>query len=573
MMWTRCLAVFLASLAGLPVAALAQDDTSFTYQGELRVDGAPAAGLFDLEACVYAAPGGGSPLGCATPIEDLPVSDGRFTAVLDAGAVFDGSTRYLELRVRAGNETTPHVPLQPRQALRTTPQAQYAARAPFSGLVGVPPSLLDGDDVGVSQVTAGAGLTGGTITSSGTLAIAPGGVTSAMLAPNAVGTAQVDPSQVQLRISGQCAPDEYFRGINPDGTLLCALLPVTFDRVADETLEVGLFVRMVLRPDDRPFLVYHEESFGRLRMRDCADPTCSSGTSRNLVAVGDAGEGIALALRPDGRPLIAYLSDSTDSLSVYSCDDPACTTGTITAIETPVLLGSLDMALRADGRAVIVYRQGGSPYSMRTWHCADVDCTSGVGRSHATTPTGVAIAIRPDGRPILAAGGNGGAADSPRFWDCADANCTTGSLRLTTGVQYQQVHGMLMRSTGRALLLTFSSGGQPSLVSCSDVNCASSQAIQLGVCPTSIAGSLALRPGGNAAVACSYVSAQKHALDFHECGTVTCSGGASRPLLPFGRSGRALAIAVRSDDRPVIAYHDDVNNDVRLYICASPGCP
>src|SRR5690606_8823697 len=100
-----------------------------------------------------------------------------------------------------------------------------------------------------------------------------------------------------------------------------------------------------------------------------------------------------------------------DSLSVYSCDDPACTTGTITAIETPVLLGSLDMALRADGRAVIVYRQGGSPYSMRTWHCADVDCTSGVGRSHATTPTAVALAIRPYGRPSLAAGGNGGAAD------------------------------------------------------------------------------------------------------------------------------------------------------------------
>src|SRR5690606_7943722 len=188
---------FLAALlAGLPALALAQLDTRFTYQGELRMDGAPAVGEFDLEACVYAVPGGGVPLGCSDPIADLPVSDGRFTVVLDAGDVFDGGERYLELRMREGPETTPHLPLPPRQALRAAPWAQYAARAPFSGLDGIPPSLLDGDDAGVTQVTAGAGLSGGTITGTGTLAIAPGGVSSAMLAPGAVGAGQVDRTEV-----------------------------------------------------------------------------------------------------------------------------------------------------------------------------------------------------------------------------------------------------------------------------------------------------------------------------------------------------------------------------------------
>src|SRR5690606_21559484 len=192
---------------------------------------------------------------------------------------------------------------------------------------------------------------------------------------------------------------------------------------------------MVLRPDGRPLLAYHEEGFGRLRLRDCADPTCSAGISRNLVASGDAGEGIAMVLRPDGRPLIAYLSDGTDTLSVYSCNDASCSSGTITQLDGPVSLfaaykvHNVDMALRADGRAVIAYRSATGSGELRSFHCANVDCTSGTIRSHATGPTGLGVVIRPDGRPLLAAGGNGGAADAPRVWDCADAECSSGTLR------------------------------------------------------------------------------------------------------------------------------------------------
>lgn len=559
-------------LAGLPLIALAQADTSFTYQGELKVDGVPAVGEFDLEACVYAVPTSGAVLACSNPIENLPISDGRFTVVLDAGPVFDGSPRFLELRVRDGDETTPHVALQPRQALRATPQAHYATRAPWAGISGVPLSLSDGDDVGVSQVIAGAGLSGGSITSSGTLAIAPAGVTGVMLAPNAVGSAQIDPAQVQVRISGQCAEGEYFRGFGIDGNAQCSLLPVAFDRVVDASLDIGRHVNLLLRDDGRPFLAYHEDILGSVRIFDCADAVCSSGTARAIATAGDAGEGIAMVMRADGRPLIAYIDATSNTLRIYSCSDSACTAGASTSLESPVIAGMVDLALRADGRAVVVYRSATSLF-MRTWHCANADCTSGSAQEHNTVPTGVAIVIRADGRPLLAAGGNGGSADSPRFWDCNDAACTTGTLRPTTGVIYQAVAAMHLGTDGRALLLTKALGGEPGVVRCGDANCTSAPGTLVSGCGTGVAIDFAQRPDESEVVACVSSASGAYSLALYDCSSASCSSGATRPLLPLGRAGLAVSVAVRADDRPVIAYYDDANGHLGLYICASPACP
>lgn len=563
-----------ALLSCLPLVALAQVDTSFTYQGELEVDGAPASGEFDLQLCLYAVPSAGSALSCAADVENLPISDGRFTLVLDFGSPFDGSPHFLEVRVRGGSEATPHVPLQPRQALRSTPMAQYAARAPFAGLTGVPAGLQDGDNVGVTQVVAGAGLSGGTITTSGTLAIAPGAVTAAMLAPTAVGAAQIDATQVQARIAGTCADGEYFRGFSATGTPQCALLPVTFDRTLESALEFGKHVRVVVRADGRPFLAYHEDGASGMRIYNCADPSCSSGNARYLATSGDPGEGIALVLRPDGRPLIAYIEGSSDTLHVYSCADANCTGGTNTTLESPVRAGSIDVALRADGRAVIAYVSA-STTLLRTWHCANLDCTAGASLEHNLYPTGVAIAIRPDGRPLLAAGGNAGSADSPRFWDCADAACSSGTLRPTTGVLYQEVKAMRLRADGRALLLTSQFFGAAGIVACSDVNCTSANGIAVAGCTRTSDADLALRADGTAVIACASGSSGSSlfGLVLHDCTNASCSSGSARALLPEGRAGNAAAVALRSDDRPVVAYQDAPNLDVGVYVCASAGCP
>ena len=83
---------------------------------------------------------------------------------------------------------------------------------------------LDGTVVCQSAVTSvgtGSGLTGGPITTSGTISIAPGGVTSAHIADGTVAAVDVDSAQVQLRVTGSCSPGSAIQAVKENGTVSC----------------------------------------------------------------------------------------------------------------------------------------------------------------------------------------------------------------------------------------------------------------------------------------------------------------------------------------------------------------
>src|SRR2546425_3639006 len=83
---------------------------------------------------------------------------------------------------------------------------------------------LDGTIVCQSAVTSvgtASGLTGGPITTSGTISIAPGGVTSAHIADGTVAAVDVNSAQVQLRITGACSPGSAIQAVKENGTVSC----------------------------------------------------------------------------------------------------------------------------------------------------------------------------------------------------------------------------------------------------------------------------------------------------------------------------------------------------------------
>ena len=83
---------------------------------------------------------------------------------------------------------------------------------------------LDGTVVCQSAVTSvdtGSGLTGGPITTSGTISIAPGGVTSAHIADGTVAAVDVNSAQVQLRVTGTCSPGRAIQAVRENGTVSC----------------------------------------------------------------------------------------------------------------------------------------------------------------------------------------------------------------------------------------------------------------------------------------------------------------------------------------------------------------
>lgn len=100
-------------------SALAQDST-ITYQGQLRQAGEPFTGLVHLEFRLFDAASGGAQVGDPQSRANWPVEDGLFQVELDFGpAAFGADARYLEIRVDG-------LPLSPRQAIRASPLALFA---------------------------------------------------------------------------------------------------------------------------------------------------------------------------------------------------------------------------------------------------------------------------------------------------------------------------------------------------------------------------------------------------------------------------------------------------------------
>ncbi len=130
-----------------PQATAGPLGTAFTYQGRLVDDGNPANGVYDLRFTLYDAEVGGSAVGSPITLDDVTIADGLFTVQLDFGSsAFTGGARWLQVEIRPGDSTGTYTVLSPRQPLTATPYALYSRTAPWSGLMGVPPGLGDGDD-------------------------------------------------------------------------------------------------------------------------------------------------------------------------------------------------------------------------------------------------------------------------------------------------------------------------------------------------------------------------------------------------------------------------------------------
>lgn len=111
-----------ATVGAAPAAALGTD---FTYQGQLKKDGAPVNGTCDLQFGLWNAASGGAQIGTTQTRTNVPVSNGYFTIPdLDFGAAaFQGDARWLAVAVRCPAGSGSYTTLSPRQALTAAPYA------------------------------------------------------------------------------------------------------------------------------------------------------------------------------------------------------------------------------------------------------------------------------------------------------------------------------------------------------------------------------------------------------------------------------------------------------------------
>lgn len=122
------LALWSGSALGQPLS------TAFIYQGELSSAGTPATGQHDFRFRLYSADTGGTQLGSTLCSDNVMLSDGRFTQLLDFGNQYSGQKRFLEIEVRTDTgldctDATGYTVLSPRQELSAAPNAAYAINA------------------------------------------------------------------------------------------------------------------------------------------------------------------------------------------------------------------------------------------------------------------------------------------------------------------------------------------------------------------------------------------------------------------------------------------------------------
>lgn len=117
--------------AWLAVAAQASPlGTAFTYQGRLSEVGNPANGNYDLRFALFDAATVGNPIGAAIVNQNVAVTNGLFTVLLDfGGGVFTNQARWLEIGVRPGGSVQNFTLLAPRQETTPAPFALYAVQA------------------------------------------------------------------------------------------------------------------------------------------------------------------------------------------------------------------------------------------------------------------------------------------------------------------------------------------------------------------------------------------------------------------------------------------------------------
>lgn len=117
--------VLLAVVVCTASSTIFAQTSSFSYQGHFRQNSVPANGNYYFEFALYDQPTFGSQVGSTLILDPVAVSDGVFTVSLDFGNLFNGSDRYLEIRVRPSGGGPLNV-LTPRQLIANAPNALNA---------------------------------------------------------------------------------------------------------------------------------------------------------------------------------------------------------------------------------------------------------------------------------------------------------------------------------------------------------------------------------------------------------------------------------------------------------------
>ena len=577
-------------------SAMAVDlGSAFSYQGRLDEAGQPATGLFDLQFCLYEQLAGGGVLQCAPDQPDVPVEDGLFAVAVDFGdAAFAGQARYLELRVRAGASSGAYTTLSPRQLLRAVPEALRSRRAELATSA-AHATTADSATLAATATTA-TNATHASQADTATTAASADQATTALHAntadtvpAGAIGLAQIDRNEVQSRISSSCAPGEYFRGVNVDGSVLCEPVPgiPRITLVDDPANAVGRFSAMAIGADGLPVIAYRDHTAGAVKVAKCHNAACSGSSTINTVAdeAADVAEYISLAIGNDGLPVISHRNVSQQSVLVTKCGNADCSSGnsTVTIDDNGNDLGYYtSIAVLPDGRPVVAYLDG-TAGTLKMVRCGSARCTGAsstnvVDAGPNNVGEYVRVAIGADGFPVLAY--RDGTLGALKFARCVNNECVGATVRNlvdhVAGLGLGYFVSLAIGADGIPIISHYHfSAGQLRVAKCANASCGSTAKVTVvDASPNLVGQESAIAIGVDGIPILSYRDLSRSALKVARCSDADCTEPAQISTVDDSVHGLGAnsSIAIGLDGLPIISYADATSGALRVLKCGSRSC-
>jgi hypothetical protein len=647
---TRMRLALVAALLGMVVLrAQTPLGTAFVYQGRLTDGGAPATGVYDFRVQLFDAATDGTLVGTPPTVfrEDVAVAAGSFALSLDFGAAaFGASKRWLEIGVRPGVSTADFTVLQPRQEVAPTPTAIYATSAGSATIAAtattaqtaqaVAPGAITGSmiaagAVGAAQidpaqvqarvtggcaagqyvrsvapdgtvvcgadvdtnsggtvrgVTAGSGLAatspggGSTIITTGTLAIAPGGVSSAMIAPGAIGATQVNQAQVQTRISGTCPVGQYFRGVAADGTVICEPVPgVPAITAVGPGGTASSRTSIAIGQDGLPVISFHDSKAGALKVAKCVNAACTGTAVVTPVddpAGKNVGEYSSIAVGTDGFPVISYYNSTDRALMVAKCSNPSCLPAPkITPVDGALVGEYTSIAIGTDGLPVISYYDAAAQ-ALKVAKCADVACTATIARTRvddSASDVGInsSIAIGRDGFPVVSY--YDAAAQALKVAKCVDAACAVPAIIRTLDNPSNAVGYFSATAIGAdgypVVAYTDWTAQGLKVAKCGDAACSGTPAVT----PVDTAGGFfpSIAIGADGLPVISYQGSHL-GLKVAKCVHASCVGTSTITTVDAASEAGDTSITIGADGLPAISYRDVSSGNVKVAKCGTRTC-
>jgi len=346
--------------------------------------------------------------------------------------------------------------------------------------------------------------------------------------------------------------------------------------VVDTVGRVGSHVAIVRGADGLPLIAYFDETRGDLKVARCAEPSCSDGVSIETVdSVGRVGSYAAIAIDREGLPVISYFDSTAGDLKFARCSTPDCSgEATISRLDTEGIVGLFtSIAIGQDDLPVISYLDRDN-CNLKVAKCDDPACSGGnevVSTVDKKNCVGLfsSVAISADGTPLISYyDSNKGRLKVAK---CKDSACTGGKAKISVvdeSVSAGSFAGVAIGADDLPVISYYNhSHGDLRVAHCNDPACAGGDESITTLDTDGLVGSFAALDIGNDGLpVVAYYDMTGGFVKLIRCKDQACSEfEAPRVVAQDEETMKSfLAMAIRPDGTPVVAFFNQTNGDLRL---------